>query len=365
MKKAYLLLSDGTKFSGTLFGAETLGHGEVVFNTGMTGYELSLSDPSYKGQILTFTYPMIGNYGIASEEKDENGITKNFESDNIHVRGVVLGECSPEYSHHSAKKSLDEWLKEKGVPGIMGVDTRALTQKLREHGVMLGQVVPEREIKMTEVPDPNEGNLVAEVSCDEIRILEPKEHNGITIAAIDTGIKNNILRSFLNRGVRVIQCPWDTDISTLEHDFDALFLSNGPGDPEAVAETIGKNIHYAREQEMPVFGICLGNQILSLTMGAKTFKMKYGHRGVNQPCMDEQTKKAVITSQNHGFAVDDTSLPAEMEVWFSNLNDGTIEGVRHISEPVFSVQFHPEACAGPEDTNYLFDDFIEEIKKLK
>jgi carbamoyl-phosphate synthase small subunit len=228
---------------------------------------------------------------------------------------VIVGELSEKFSHHSAEKSLSDWLNEKGIPLLSGVDTRALTQKLREHGVMLGQIVPEGQEALPEVPDPNEENLVAEVSCKAVQILEPDDFCGITIAAIDTGIKNNILRSFLRRGVRIIRCPWDADISKLEHDFDALFLSNGPGDPEAIADVVGKNIHFARSKKMPVFGICLGNQILALACGAKTYKMKYGHRGVNQPCQDMFTKKAVITSQNHGFAVDADSLPEHFEVY--------------------------------------------------
>jgi carbamoyl-phosphate synthase small subunit len=335
--KGKLLLSDGTEFFGELYGKQISVNGEVVFNTGMTGYEQSLSDPSYRGQILTFTYPLIGNYGIASEKKDTNDLAEHFESEGVHVRGVIVGELSEKFSHHSAEKSLSDWLNEKGIPLLSGVDTRALTQKLREHGVMLGQIVPEGQEALPEVPDPNEENLVAEVSCKAVQILEPDDFCGITIAAIDTGIKNNILRSFLRRGVRIIRCPWDADISKLEHDFDALFLSNGPGDPEAIADVVGKNIHFARSKKMPVFGICLGNQILALACGAKTYKMKYGHRGVNQPCQDMFTKKAVITSQNHGFAVDADSLPEHFEVWFTNLNDGSVEGIRHTSEPIFSV----------------------------
>ena len=362
---ARLLLSNGMTFSGKSFGAHCVGDGEVVFNTAMTGYEQSLTDPSYRGQILCFTFPMIGNYGIADDEKDEYGMAKYFESEDIHVRGVIVNEFSDAPSHHLLKEKLNTWLAQKGIPGIYDVDTRALTQVLREHGVMLGQIVPDDMEAKKEIQDPNETNLVAEVSCAEVHVLEPKEYCGITIAAIDTGIKNNILRSFLRRGVRILRCPWNTDISRLEHDFDALFLSNGPGNPEAVAGEIGKNIAYAREKKLPIFGICLGNQILALSMGAKTFKMPYGHRGGNQPCMDMRTQKAVITSQNHGFAVDEKTLPQEMEVWFTNLNDKTVEGIRHVSENISSVQFHPEACPGPQDTQYLFDAFIKEVQSAK
>ena len=360
-----LILADGTRFPGKLFGAETLGHGEVVFNTGMAGYELSLTDPSYRGQILTFTYPLIGNYGIAPSNRGEYGMELDFESEDVHVRGVVVDDISREYSHHKAEQSLSDWLKAKGIPGISGVDTRALTQKLREHGVMLGQIVPEGTEPLEKVADPNEENLVAEVSVKDVTVLEPKEPCGITIAVIDTGIKNNILRSYLRRGVRIIRCPWDVDLSQIEHDFDGLFIANGPGDPEVVGPVIKPNIDLCRRQSKPVFGICLGNQVLAIAAGAKTFKLKYGHRSANQPCMELPSEKAVITSQNHGFAVDADSLPEDFEVWFTNLNDETVEGIRHKTEPVFSVQFHPEACPGPQDTQYLFDHFLDIIRKSK
>jgi carbamoyl-phosphate synthase small subunit len=358
-----LILQDGTSIEGELLGDKRISSGEVVFNTGMTGYEQSLTDPSYRGQILVFTYPLIGNYGVPAEKLDQNNLAELFESEEVHVRGVIVCNASEAFSHHNALESISAWLKKHNVPLLTGVDTRALTQKLREHGVMLGQIVPQNEEPLSEIEDPNELNLVDEVSCKEITVLEPKDYKGITLAVIDTGIKNNILRSFLNRGVRLIRCPWNTDISTLDHDFDGLFLANGPGNPESVAPMIGKNIEYARKQNKPVFGICLGNQVLALSVGAKTFKMKYGHRGVNQPCQDIFTKKAIITSQNHGFAVDADSLPNDFDVWFTNLNDGTVEGIKHKSEPVFSVQFHPEATPGPRDADYLFDLFLETIKK--
>lgn len=363
--KGALILADGTRFEGELFGAHRHVQGEVVFNTGMAGYELSLTDPSYRGQILVFTYPLIGNYGVSPESRDEFGMAENFESEGVHVRGVIVDGLSPEFSHHSAEKSLHEWLKEKEIPGIAGIDTRALTQKLREHGVMLGQIVPDDVEPADELEDPNLLNLVAEVSCPRVEVLTPKNYNGITLAVIDTGIKNNILRSFLRRGVRVIRCPWDADLTSIEQDFDALFLANGPGDPTAVAPTIARNIAVCRERGLPVFGICLGNQILALAIGARTHKLKYGHRGVNQPCIESGTGKAVITSQNHGFVVDDDSLPEGFEVWFRNLNDGTVEGIRHTTEPISSVQFHPEACPGPEDSHFLFDRFLETVRQSK
>jgi carbamoyl-phosphate synthase small subunit len=328
----------------------------------MTGYEQSLTDPSYYGQILVFTYPLVGNYGIAEEEYDVFGLQKYFESEFVSVRGVVLGEISEKYSHYTAKKSLSDWLEEKEIPVLSGVDTRMLTQKLRSHGVMLGQIIPEGTPILSDIPDPNEMNLVAEVSCEDMEILEPEAPCGVTIVALDTGIKNSILRAFLRRGVRILRCPWDTDISQLEEPFHALFLSNGPGDPQMVSHVIQKNVLYAQKEKLPIFGICLGNQLLALSMGAKTFKMKYGHRGMNQPCQDVNTKRAIVTSQNHGFAVDGESLPDDFEVWFTNLNDGTVEGIRHKTDPIFSVQFHPEAKPGPEDAQYIFDDFICEVK---
>ncbi len=363
--KGTLILSDGTRFPGTLFGAKSLGHGEVVFNTGMAGYELSLTDPSYRGQILCFTFPLIGNYGVPPSNLDEFGMELDFESEDVHVRGVVVDGLSENFSHHKAEQSLSDWLEQKGIPGIAGIDTRALTQKLREHGVMLGQIVPDDIAPLETIEDPNLNNLVAEVSVKAVKVLEPQNPCGITIAVIDTGIKNNILRSYLRRGVRIIRCPWDVDLAQIEHDFDGLFIANGPGDPEVVGPVIKKNIDLCRQQGKPVFGICLGNQVLSIAAGAKTFKMKYGHRSANQPCLELATQKAVITSQNHGFAVDADSLPSDFEVWFVNLNDDTVEGVRHKTEPVFSVQFHPEACPGPEDTQYLFDHFLDVIRERK
>lgn len=360
--KGALILTDGTRFAGELIGAEIPVSGEVVFNTGMAGYELSLTDPSYRGQILVFTYPLIGNYGVAPGKLDGHGMETDFESEGVHVRGIIVSDLSRNFSHHKANVSLSDWLVRKGIPGISGIDTRALTEKLREHGVMLGQIVPEGHTPLATIADPNCANLVAEVSCRAVKVLEPENPCGITIAAIDTGIKNNILRSFLRRGVRIIRCPWDVDLAQIQEKFDALFLANGPGDPETVGPTIAKNIDLCRKQGKPVFGICLGNQILAIAAGAKTYKLKYGHRSVNQPCQELPGGKAVITSQNHGFAVDPATLPEDFEIWFKNLNDNTVEGIRHKSEPLFSVQFHPEACPGPMDTQYLFDYFLDVIR---
>ena len=362
---ATLILSDGTKFEGQPFGAAVDSDGEVVFNTGMVGYPESLTDPSYRGQILTFTYPLIGNYGVPSAEKNDYGFAANFESEAVHVRGVIVGQVSEDFSHFTAASSLHNWLEHHNVPGITGIDTRALTKKLREHGVMLGRIVqddsaPGKDSK--EIEDPNTRNLVDEVSCKELVTYEPKEEVTATIACFDCGIKNNILRSFLKRGVRVHRLPWNYDLAGSDLEYDGVFISNGPGDPKTCTETIDQ-IKKAIEKNIPTFGICLGNQLMSLAIGGDTYKLKYGHRGANQPCTEvgedgKDTTKCIITSQNHGFAVAD-ELPKGWRVWFKNANDGTVEGIRHESDKFFTVQFHPEATPGPEDADYLFDEFLK------
>ena len=368
---ATLILSDGTRFTGDAFGAKVESDGEVVFNTGMVGYPESLTDPSYRGQILTFTYPLIGNYGVPSEEKNEYGFARNLESEAVHVRGVIVGQLSEAYSHHNAVSSLHNWLEHHKVPGITGIDTRALTKKLREHGVMLGRIVQDDNATLSssrgDIADPNLQNLVAEVSCREVKTYEPKDQPvSATVACFDCGMKNNILRSFLKRGVRVHRLPWNFDLAGSDLQYDAVFVSNGPGDPKMCKETIAQ-IKLAVEKQIPTFGICLGNQLLALAIGGDTYKLKYGHRGANQPCIEigedgEPTQKCIITSQNHGFAVDEKTLPQGWYTWFKNANDGTNEGIKHESGKFFSVQFHPEATPGPEDANYLFDNFIDLIK---
>ena len=357
---ATLILSDGTRFEGESFGAAVDSDGEVVFNTGMVGYPESMTDPSYRGQILTFTYPLIGNYGVPSEEKNDYGFSENFESENIHVRGIIVTQVSDDHSHHKAVSSLQRWMEHHNIPGITGIDTRALTKKLREHGVMLGRIVQDNNAVGTEaVADPNELNLVAEVSCEEAVTYTPKENDtGKSIICYDCGVKRNILRSWLNRGVTVHRVPWNYDLATSNLKYDAVFISNGPGDPKKCDKTI-ENIKWCIEKQIPTFGICLGNQLLSLAIGGDTYKLKYGHRGCNQPCNEVGTKKCIITSQNHGFAVDGDKLPEGWKVWWSNANDDTVEGIKHESGKFFSVQFHPEATPGPEDAAYLFDEFLK------
>jgi carbamoyl-phosphate synthase small subunit len=348
-----LILEDGSEFSGISFGTNASASGEVVFNTAMTGYPESLTDPSYKGQILVLTYPLIGNYGVPPDTT-ENDLYKFFESYSLHISGLVISDYSEKYCHWNASKSLGEWLKQHKVPGISGIDTRALTKILREKGTMLGKIV----VSKKDVPfyDPNKDNLVSQVSIKEKKIYGKGKYK---ILLIDCGVKNNIIRNLLKRDTTVIRVPWDHDF-TIE-DYDGLFITNGPGDPKQCKETI-KNLTNALGQNKPIFGICLGNQLLALAAGADTYKLKYGHRSHNQPVLQVGTNKAYITSQNHGFAINNNTLPKDWEPLFININDNTNEGMRHKTKPFFSSQFHPEASGGPTDTEYLFDEFIELIK---
>ena len=351
-----LTLEDGTVFNGKSFGAVLPVAGEVVFNTAMTGYPESLTDPSYRGQILCLTYPLVGNYGAPVKE-EENELQKFYESSSIHISGLIVSDYSFEYSHWNASESLDEWLGKNNVPGIFGIDTRALTKKIREKGVMLGKIEPEGTY--VEYYDPNKVNLVADVSTNTKKVYGTGKYK---ILLVDCGVKYNIIRNLLKRDTTIIRVPWDYDFHNEE--FDGLFLSNGPGDPKMCDVTI-KNISKSFEAGKPVFGICLGNQLMALASGADTYKLKYGHRSHNQPVLQVGTNKAFITSQNHGFAVDNDTLGKEWEPFFININDNTNEGMKHKSKPFFSTQFHPEASGGPTDTDYLFDVFIENIRKFK
>ena len=357
-KTARLLLEDGTQFEGYSFGAETSVSGEVVFNTAMTGYPESLTDPSYSGQILVITYPLIGNYGVPRfTEKDQR--FRFFESDRIHIRGLVISDYSTAYSHWNAVESLGQWLADNGVPALYGVDTRQVTKLIRERGAMLGKLVVAGTREPDAFDDPNRENLVAQVSTPKV---ETYGDGPLRIVLVDCGCKYNIVRCLVERGATVIRVPWDYDFTQI--DYDGVMLSNGPGDPQQCQATI-ENIRKAVALGKPIFGICLGNQLLSVAAGATTFKLKYGHRSHNQPALMVGTDRAVITSQNHGYAVDTTTLGEDWEPYFVNLNDGTSEGIRHKSGPFFSVQFHPEASGGPVDTEFLFDDFIQNIEKCK
>ena len=354
---ARLILSDGSSFEGKPFGAKKDVQGEVVFNTGMVGYPESLTDPSYRGQILVCTYPLIGNYGVPDESRDEWKIKKHFESNEIHIRGLIVSEYCEDYNHFMAKQSLGEWMKKNNIPGMQCVDTRALTQKLRQHGVMLGQISQNGKTPAKEIKDPNTENLVEQVSIK--RPIVYNEGKGKKrVIAIDTGMKNNILRSLLKRDVTVIRVPWNYNIWKSPYKFDGVFLSNGPGDPSVLKET-HEIARQAFEKKIPTFGICLGIQIMAIAAGAKTYKLKFGHRSQNQPAKDQQTDRCYLTSQNHGFAVDAKTLPKDWKVWMTNANDRTVEGIRHKKLPFMAVQFHPEATPGPIDTSYLFDEFVK------
>ncbi len=348
-----LILEDGTVAEGYSFGSLKQVSGEVVFNTGMVGYPESMTDPSYRGQILVFTYPLIGNYGVPGNVTVEN-IPNYFESDRIQVLGLVIADYSEKYSHWNAAKSLSQWMQEHDVPGIYGVDTREITKTLREKGTMLGKVISDSDD--IDFQDPNKRNLVAEVSIDE-----PVEYikGNKRVVIIDCGAKNNIIRAFLRRNISVIRVPWNHDVENIRA--DGIVISNGPGDPKMCEETI-ENVRKAFRYNRPIIGICLGSQILALAAHADTYKLKYGHRSHNQPCTEAGTKRCYITSQNHGYAVDSDTLPEDWREWFFNNNDRTNEGIVHISKPFFGVQFHPEASPGPDDTEFIFDMFIRSME---
>lgn len=350
-KKAVLTLEDGTTMEGTSFGYEKPCAGEVVFSTAMTGYPESLTDPSYSGQILVTTYPLTGNYGVPPRNGDDV-MCEHFESGRIHCEAILCQDYSWEFSHWLANRSLGDWLREEKIVGVEGIDTRALTKRLRERGSMLGKIVIDGGDDIDFV-DPNQENLVAKTSCRQV--IEYGTGSK-TVVLVDCGVKLNIVRSLIKRGVKVIRVPWDYDFNTIE--YDGLFISNGPGNPD-FAETTVEHLRRAIEGDKPICGICMGNQLLSKAAGARVYKLKYGHRSHNQPVREVGTDHCYITSQNHGFAVDDRTLGADWEPLFVNMNDNTNEGIRHKTKPFFSAQFHPEACGGPTDTDFIFDKFIK------
>lgn len=352
-KPVRLILDDGTIFDGRSFGAEKATAGEVVFSTAMVGYPESLTDPSYIGQILTVTFPLVGNYGVPADSSTD-GISDFFESEKIQISGLIISDYSHEYSHWNAKKSLGEWLKEHNVPGIYGIDTRELTKVLREKGAMKGKIVFEDENEIDFI-DPNAENQVAKASCTEVITYGTGKKK---VVLVDCGVKHNIIRCLLKRDVTLVRVPWDYDFNTIE--FDGLFISNGPGNPDFCEVTV-QNIRKAMETGKPICGICMGNQLLSKAGGATVYKLKYGHRSHNQPVRMVNSEKCFITSQNHGFAVSNASLNEDWEPLFTNLNDGTNEGIRHKTKPFFSAQFHPEAASGPTDTDFIFDMFFETL----
>lgn len=351
-----LTLEDGTIFYGKSFGAPVAAAGEVVFNTAMTGYPESLTDPSYRGQILCLTYPLVGNYG-APVRCEEDHLFKFYESSSIHISGLIVSDYSFDYSHWNASESLDHWLERNGVPGIFGIDTRAITKHIREKGSMLGKLEPDNST--IDLFDPNLTNLVDQVSTKERMVYGSGRYK---ILLIDCGVKYNIIRSLLERDTTIVRVPWDYDYR--DEEYDGIFVSNGPGDPKMCSTTID-HLKGSLVGDVPIFGICLGNQLLALASGADTYKLKYGHRSHNQPVLQVGTDKAFITSQNHGYVVDNNKLNEEWMPFFVNINDGTNEGMIHKSKPFFSTQFHPEASGGPTDTAFLFDRFLENIKRFK
>ncbi|MBQ0022963.1 MAG: glutamine-hydrolyzing carbamoyl-phosphate synthase small subunit [Prevotellaceae bacterium] len=373
MRKVTLILDDGTKFHGESFGYEKPVAGEVVFNTAMMGYPESLTDPSYAGQLMALTYPLVGNYGVPTFCKEDNGIASFMESEKIHAEAIIVSDYSTEFSHWNAKESLADWLKREQVPGITGIDTRQLTKVLREHGVMMGKIIFDDEPNNIPSAQYEGVNYIAKVSCKEVITYKPedmKEGNvetlkivlgkniGKKVVLVDCGVKNNIIRCLLKRGVEVIRVPWNYDFNNLE--FDGLFLANGPGDPDTAVDAV-ENIKkfLANPKVRPCMGICMGNQLLSKAAGATIYKLKYGHRSHNQPVQQVGTNRCFITSQNHGYAVDNATLPQDWEPLFINMNDGSNEGIKHKKNPWFSAQFHPEAASGPVDTEFLFDDFVK------
>lgn len=437
MKDVTLVLEDGTRFKGRSFGYDADVCGEVVFNTAMTGYPESLTDPSYAGQIMVLTYPLVGNYGVPPFSIGENGLATFMESDKIHVRAMIVSDYSEDYSHWNACESLSQWLKREKVPGVTGIDTRALTKILREKGVMMGEIRMENPAAQSQEAEESVGlsdtncasvvgenygtiNWIERVSCREVVHYVPEQSSAVAaegvgeggrvascspdeelqssihkrVVLVDCGVKNNIIRCLLRRGVEVIRVPWDYDFNQLDDaaassvgqacgcssmGFDALFLANGPGDPDMAEATVA-NIRRFMEREQsrisalpcgqggveaarPIMGICMGNQLLAKAAGATVYKLKYGHRSHNQPVRQVGTNRCFITSQNHGYAVDTTTLAADWEPLFVNMNDGSNEGIRHKSMPWFSAQFHPEAASGPTDTEFLFDNFVKAIEK--
>jgi carbamoyl-phosphate synthase small subunit len=365
-----LLLEDGTELVGDSFGAAASVSGEVVFNTAMTGYVETLTDPSYKGQILVTTYPLVGSYGVPPP-RAHGSIDGPYESDRIQVQGLVVQHHVAAHSHHEGTRSLGQWLAAEGVPAVTGIDTRTLTRKLREHGTVKGWLLASGDDRQEALRRARAIDMQTEVfravapsAPVHLRATNP---NGrpLSVLVVDVGAKDNIIRSLLRRGADVVRAPWHAPIRELAETCDGVMIGNGPGDPKDLGSLVAEIRTLLATYTRPIFGICLGNQILALAAGGDTFKLPYGHRGVNQPVQDLLTRRCYVTSQNHGYAVRDESLPADWEPWFININDGTNEGIRCRHKPFFSVQFHPEASPGPEDAGFLFDDFLRLVGAMK
>lgn len=358
MRKVTLELEDGTRFHGYSFGYEHPVAGQVVFNTAMMGYPESLTDPSYAGQLMVLTYPLVGNYGVPPFTINESGIATFMESDRIYASAVIVADYSEEFSHWNACESLADWLKREHVPGITGIDTRELTKVLREHGVMMGKILFDDEPDNIPNADYEGVNFVDKVSCKDI--IRYNEGAGKKVILVDCGVKYNIIRCLINREVEVIRVPWNYDYTSM--DFDGVFLGNGPGDPDMCEDAVVVLRKQMSMSRKPICGICMGNQLLAKAGGAKIYKLKYGHRSHNQPVREVGTDRCYITSQNHGYAVDASTLGPEWHELFVNMNDGSNEGICHVDNPWFTSQFHPEACSGPVDTEFMFDRFVEKLK---
>ena len=358
MKNVTLVLEDGTKFHGQSFGYDQPVAGEVVFNTAMMGYPESLTDPSYAGQLMTLTYPLVGNYGVPPFSVEPDGLATFMESDKIYASAIIVADYSEKYSHWNAVESLASWLKREHVPGSTGIDTRQLTKVLREHGVMMGKIIFDDEPDNIPTAEYEGVNWVDRVSCKDI--IRYNEGAGKKVVLVDCGVKNNIIRCLVNRGVEVIRVPWNYDYTSM--DFDGLFLGNGPGDPDMCEDAVNVIRRQMSLSRKPICGICMGNQLLAKAGGATIYKLKYGHRSHNQPVREVGTNRCYVTSQNHGYAVDAKTLGSDWRELFVNMNDGSNEGVCHKENPWFTSQFHPEACSGPIDTEFMFDRFIKTLQ---
>jgi carbamoyl-phosphate synthase small subunit len=360
-RRMQLVLEDGTEVEGSAFGEVEAVFGEVVFNTGMTGYVETLTDPSYKGQILVSTYPLVGNYGVPPPRKP-GALDRPYESSRIQVQGLVVQTYSGAYSHPTATRSLGEWLCAEQVPAVTGIDTRTLTRRLRERGTMQGWLFP-AEMGLDEAKQRARSVEMGDEVFRSVAPSEPihYEAGDLKILVVDAGVKDNIVRSLLERGASVIRAPYHACLAELALGADGILIGNGPGDPKDLKLLIEQVRGLLGSYRRPIFGVCLGNQILALAAGGDTYKLPYGHRGVNQPVQDLLTRRCLITSQNHGYAVRDDALPPDWEPWFVNINDGTNEGIRCRVKPYFSVQFHPEAAPGPRDAGYLFDDYLRAV----